>query len=94
LSKIVSKIFFLNLNFCLCLQNYTESFLSILIAVTPQHLSENRQNSKKSRDGFTIELLTANENKIEFEQIISDFVKNLFQSINSKIFNNNKGLSL
>ncbi len=92
LIMLFKKKFLQNPKFCLCSQNYAENILSIPIAVIPQHLSENQQNVKKSLNGYTIQILGTHENRAELEQIVSDFIKNLFQTIPLKIFNDAKGL--
>jgi hypothetical protein len=89
----IQKQFLRNSKFCLSLQNYMQNLLSISIAIIPQqHLSENQRYAKKSSDIYTIRLSNVPKNTAELKQIIFDLIKNLFQSIQSKVFHDDKGL--
>jgi hypothetical protein len=88
----VQKKFLQNPDFCLCLQKYVEDLLSIPISIIPQEPSENQRNTRKSSNSYTIQLLGTYDNRSEQEQIVSDSIKNLFHSMKSTIFNDEKGL--
>jgi hypothetical protein len=88
----VQRKFLRNPKFCSSLQKYVQNLLSIPITIIPQDLSENPRYAKRSSDSYTIQLSGVPKNTAELKRIIFDLIKNLFQSIQSKVFRDDKGL--
>jgi hypothetical protein len=92
----VHKKFLEKSKFCLYLQEYIRNLLSIEIVIMledPPPIRE-RAFTKDFSTGYTIRLLDTTKNKTEIEKVVSDICTNFFNTIRSKIFNNDKGLKL
>ncbi|CAF3999400.1 unnamed protein product, partial [Adineta steineri] len=82
--------FFHNTKFCLRVQEYLQKLLSVQIAIVPQQLMKERWNTENVENGYQIHILDTKENKTEIEKVLSDAIKNLFETVQSQTFTNDK----
>jgi hypothetical protein len=85
----VQKKFLENPKFCFFLQERLRKSLSVKVAITLQRPSS---SSSWDSNDYIIKLLGTAENKAKTEKAISDHIKILFDTIQSKIVDDDKGL--